>query len=639
MASTLVSQLTEAFRSGDPQAASGLLGRAAKHAADLMAAADAGATREFCEGLDRIFGQAQQLELSPELAELHAHLGALVQLTRAALQRTEGHDAPTTAPETDHRPAILAAIRGQGAAPHDQLAATLGIAAEPLARAIRSLVDSKTITAMEIDGAPSYALTPLGFVVARRLEERAGAQPHEAAPPAPTAAPTPEPVAPPPGALSLETEEVPAVGPPEEETKEDTGEDLELALDALEAKAPEPSAAAEPPTQPPGAPPTSTDDLAAIELDEQAAEPPLEEPPTEESGELEAAPPPPQEATPPVEPPPAPPAEEAPAARRESKKTRLARARRWEHRKTRVALLHGGITGERDVSAAMGDAVADALRDAGYQVETTDVREAALSEVTPRLIDVAFVALRGSFGEDGGVQAMLDALGVPYTGSSAEASRLAIDKIAAKKRFRKAAVPTPAFVELEAEWGEPLKLRAARSLGFPVVLKPTSEGSSLGVALARNDDELPEALARPFTFDTRALVEQFIDGREFTIGILDDYPLSTIELLYEGPILTYELRQAPGAVECVAHPDLSPELAEKIQSAALAAHRSLGCGGCTRVDIRLGPDGVPTVLEVNTVPPLTPDSLLAASARAAGIDFATLCEQIVEVALAPQGQT
>ena len=307
-------------------------------------------------------------------------------------------------------------------------------------------------------------------------------------------------------------------------------------------------------------------------------------------------------------------------------------ARRRARGKVRVAVLSGGVSSEREVSLRSGEAVCSALREAGYQVQDIDVREMALGELSPRRVDVAFVALRGIYGEDGGVQAALEAVGVPYTGSGVEASRLATDKIAAKKRFRGAGVATPAFVEVEADWAEPLKLRAARSLGFPVVLKPTCEGSSFGVALANSPDELAEALREPFQYDRRALVEQYVAGRELTVGILDDRPLPTIELVYDAPFLTHDLRHTPGAVRRVVHPELPPEVASGVQSAAMAAHRSLGCRGCTRVDIRLRDDGVPYVLEVNTIPPLTPESLVAEAAEAAGIGFAELCERLLDLA-------
>jgi len=299
----------------------------------------------------------------------------------------------------------------------------------------------------------------------------------------------------------------------------------------------------------------------------------------------------------------------------------------------RVGVLYGGISSEREVSLDSGEAVGAGLREAGYPVELIDIREVPLCELTLERMDVAFIALHGTFGEDGGIQAVLDALGVPYTGSGVEASRLAMDKVAAKERFRGSCVPTPAYAELDAEWPEARKLRAARSLGFPVVLKPAREGSSLGVAIAYAEQELAEAVARPFEFDHRALAEQYIDGRELTVGILDDTPLPTIELVYDGGSFTYDIKYTHGAAKHVVNPELPPGVAERVQAAALAAHQCLGCRGCTRVDIRLGRDGVPYVLEVNTVPGMTGVSLLPDAARAAGLRFPELCDHAVRLAV------
>ena len=307
-------------------------------------------------------------------------------------------------------------------------------------------------------------------------------------------------------------------------------------------------------------------------------------------------------------------------------------ARRRAHDRVRVAVLSGGVSSEREESLRSGAAVCGALRGAAYQVQDIDVREMALGDLSPRRVDVAFVALRGTYGEDGGVQQALETMGVPYTGSGVEASRRAADKIAAKKLFRGAGVTTPAFVEVEAEWAEPLKLRAARSLGFPVVLKPACEGSSFGVTLANSADELAAALHEPFQYDTRALVEQYVGGRELTVGILDERPLPMVELAYDAPLLTYDVRHAAGAVRRVVHPELAPEVAATVQSTALAAHRSLGCRGCTRVDVRLRSDGVPCVLEVNTLPLIAPDGLVAEAAGAAGLSFPELCEHLLELA-------
>lgn len=299
----------------------------------------------------------------------------------------------------------------------------------------------------------------------------------------------------------------------------------------------------------------------------------------------------------------------------------------------RVGVLYGGISSEREISLITGTAVGKALRAAGYPVEMIDIREVPLCELTRERMDVAFVALHGTFGEDGGIQAVLDAMGVPYTGSGVEASRLAMDKVAAKERFRGAGVPTPRFVEIDIDWPERRQLRAARSLDFPVVLKPVREGSSIGIVIARDERELAEGMSKPFEYDHRVFAEEYIDGRELTVGILHDRPLPIIELKYPTRFFDFRVKYEKGAADHVVSPKLLPEVARQVQAAALEAHQCLGCEGLTRVDMRLGRDGVPYVLEVNTIPGMTAVSLLPEAARAVGIGFPGLCEHAVRLAL------
>jgi len=296
--------------------------------------------------------------------------------------------------------------------------------------------------------------------------------------------------------------------------------------------------------------------------------------------------------------------------------------------KPRVGVLYGGISSEREISLVSGTAVGKALKAAGFPVELIDIRGVPLCELTPERMDVAFIALHGTFGEDGGIQAVLDVMGVPYTGSGVEASRLAMDKVAAKERFRGAGIPTPESAEIDIDWSEARKLRVARSLGFPVVLKPAREGSSLGVVVCCDEEELAANLLKPFDYDHRAFAEQYIDGRELTVGILDDRPLPIIELKYRTRFFDFRVKYEPGA-----SPDLLPEVAEEVWSTALAAHQCLGCRGLTRVDLRFGQDGVPYVLEVNTIPGMTATSLLPEAARAAGLSFPDLCAHAVCLAL------
>ncbi|MFP4055280.1 MAG: D-alanine--D-alanine ligase [Candidatus Brocadiia bacterium] len=304
-----------------------------------------------------------------------------------------------------------------------------------------------------------------------------------------------------------------------------------------------------------------------------------------------------------------------------------------EHNRPRVGVLYGGISSEREVSLVTGRAVGRALRRAGYPVEMIDIREVAIKDLAPDRMDVAFVALHGTFGEDGGIQSVLGVLGVPYTGSGVEASRWAMDKIAAKERFQKAGLPTPAHVELEARWPHDQRLQAARGLGLPVVLKPVNEGSSVGVTLVESDEQLAQAVDQALEFDHRALAEQYVPGRELTVGVVDGKPLPIIELIYQGKVFTYDVKYTEGAARHIVDPDLPPGLGQRVQRIAVAAHRCLHCSGCTRVDMRLDERLRPYVLEVNTIPGMTPTSLLPDAARAAGISFAELCGRTVALAL------
>jgi len=304
-----------------------------------------------------------------------------------------------------------------------------------------------------------------------------------------------------------------------------------------------------------------------------------------------------------------------------------------EQRKPCVGVLYGGISSEREISLATGEAVARALGDVGYPVRLLDVRDVPIGELSLEQMDVAFIALHGAFGEDGGVQSVLEVQGVPYTGSGVRASRLAMDKVASKLCFRGAGVPTPPFVEIEAAWHDEVRIDAAHTLGFPMVLKPACQGSSVGITVVRDESQLPRAIAHAFEFDDRVIAESYVTGRELTVGILDDQPLPIIELLFEGDLFSYSVKYTKGAATHVVDPDLPPGMTERVKLAAIAAHRSLGCRGCTRVDFRLAAGGEPYVLEVNTIPGMTETSLLPDAAAAVGISFPALCELGVNLAL------
>lgn len=284
-----------------------------------------------------------------------------------------------------------------------------------------------------------------------------------------------------------------------------------------------------------------------------------------------------------------------------------------------VAVLMGGPSAEREVSLRSGAAVAEALRGAGYTVATVDVTAHALD--IPAGTQAVFIALHGTYGEDGGVQAELTRRGLPYTGSPAEASRIAFDKELTKRVALAHGVPTAEF--------EVLGPGAARTLPLPVVVKPACQGSSIGVHRVEQDADWAAALADALRFDTRAIVERFIPGRELTIGVLDELVLPAVEIVAPDGWYDYGAKYTRGACRYLVPAPLEPATLEACRRHARTTYDALGCRGMARVDFRLQPDGALFLLEVNTIPGFTETSLLPKAAAEAGIPFATLCERIL----------
>lgn len=291
----------------------------------------------------------------------------------------------------------------------------------------------------------------------------------------------------------------------------------------------------------------------------------------------------------------------------------------------RVAVLMGGPSAERDVSLSSGREAARALTRRGMSV--CEVRVDDTEVVLPYPCDVAFLALHGRFGEDGTVQRLLDSQGVLYTGSGPEASARAMDKAVAKECFRAAGVPTPRAVVVERNW------RPAAELSFPAMVKPAREGSSLGISLIRDKTDLEYACLQAWVHDERLLIEEYIAGREFTVGILGDQVLPVIEIRTKRAFFDHRAKYTSGeAQETTA--DLDAPTAARIQAVAWQAHECLGCRDFSRVDLMMNAAGELFVLEVNTIPGLTPQSLLPKAAAATGLSFEDLCGRMVELALA-----
>ncbi len=287
----------------------------------------------------------------------------------------------------------------------------------------------------------------------------------------------------------------------------------------------------------------------------------------------------------------------------------------------KVAVMLGGPSSEREVSLRSGAAVAKGLRACGYEVHEVLVGEDCSFDI-PDGVEAAFVAMHGKFGEDGTIQALLREQGIPHTGSSPEASERAFDKFQSKQILAEAGIPTPPF--------EFLRKGEVRTLPLPVVVKPVRQGSSMGVALVNRESDWPAALAAALALDDIALVEEFIPGRELTVGVVGDTVLPVIEIASD--FFDYHDKYTPGAAPHKIPAKIPEEMTRACQEISLEVFRLLECSGMGRVDIRLRPDGKLFVLELNNIPGFTEVSLLPDAARVHGWSFPELCERILDMA-------
>ncbi len=299
--------------------------------------------------------------------------------------------------------------------------------------------------------------------------------------------------------------------------------------------------------------------------------------------------------------------------------------------KKRIGVLMGGLSAEREVSLRTGAGVAEALEERGHDVvrivfgpETRGVDEL----VREAAIDVAFLALHGRGGEDGCIQGLLELLGIPYTGSSVLASALAMDKLKSKELFRLHNVPTPPYYVATKESLADLS-EIHGSFGFPVIVKPRGEGSSVGVSRAGDLVELEGAIRAALVHDDLVLVERFVRGMEVHVGVLDGRSIGAIEVVPKSGIYDYASKYTPGATEYICPPRLGSTRARGVMNLAERAARSLGCAGACRVDLLVTEGENEYVLEVNTLPGMTQTSLLPKIAASAGIDYGSLCESIL----------
>jgi D-alanine-D-alanine ligase len=298
-------------------------------------------------------------------------------------------------------------------------------------------------------------------------------------------------------------------------------------------------------------------------------------------------------------------------------------------KRLKIAVLMGGPSAEREVSLKSGTAVANALATTGAKIVPIDIPETTFS--IPTDVDATFVALHGTFGEDGTLQRMLEDGGIAYTGSGPEASARAFDKIAAKMEFHATGIPTPKHEVFDRAHPDLSRLAL---LGFPLVVKPSRQGSSVGVSIVQHKTDLEEACQIAWRYDDRLLVEQFIAGRELTVGIFGGHALPVIEIHPKHDFFTYEAKYTKGQTEYLVPAPLDKNIEAEVKMLALRAHDCLGCRDLARVDLILTENGELFVLEVNTIPGFTETSLVPQAARAAGIEFPDLCARLVQMALA-----
>ena len=308
----------------------------------------------------------------------------------------------------------------------------------------------------------------------------------------------------------------------------------------------------------------------------------------------------------------------------------------------KVALLEGGRSLERGVSLRSGARVRDALIRLGHETVTLDADSDLVDELRAEQPDVAFIALHGRDGEDGTVQQLLELLGIPYTGSGPDACARTIDKELAKSELRAAGLPTPDSICLDGNAVRELGAAQAipeigKRLGWPMIVKPVEGGSSLGLSLARSAEQAPAAILSALSYDKRALLETWIDGRDLAVAVIDSdegpIALPAVEAVPEGDSYDFEARYEIGASRFVCPAEIDSAVAERVAEIAVAAFQCFGCAGVARVDMLLDADNGISVLELDPIPGMTQTSLVPLAAEAGGIGFDDLVRKMLELAL------
>lgn len=301
----------------------------------------------------------------------------------------------------------------------------------------------------------------------------------------------------------------------------------------------------------------------------------------------------------------------------------------------KIGVLMGGVSSERDISLKSGKAVLDSLKEEGLDAIALVVNSHNISRnmklISDTGIDIAFIALHGRFGEDGQMQKILEDLDIPYTGSGVRASQLAIDKISSRQIFQIHGLTVPRYRIMHRLGYHQDSIPLDKKFKFPLVIKPATHGSSIGLSIIDTKKELKKALDLAFSFDESILVEEYIEGREVTVGILANMPLPVIEIKPNNRFFDYQAKYKSGESRYIVPANLRKDISQSVRRCALLAHKFLGCEGFSRVDIILK-DSSPYILEVNTIPGLTKTSLLPKAAKVIGLTFNQLCLRLLKLA-------
>ncbi len=296
-------------------------------------------------------------------------------------------------------------------------------------------------------------------------------------------------------------------------------------------------------------------------------------------------------------------------------------------RNTRIGVLYGGLSAEREVSLKSGKAVGLALQELGYLVTLIDVDRQVVERLKESRVEAVFIALHGAYGEDGSIQGVLEYLKIPYTGPGVMGSSIAMNKVMSKRVLLSHNIPTPDYTVPDVDEAE----IAVPPGGYPLVVKPVGEGSSLGLSIVADAEQLPEALVKAREYSRQVMIESYIPGLELTAAILGGEALPLIEIRARGGVYDYQAKYTKGYTEYLVPAPVAPDITRRVKDLAKSSARALGCTrGAVRVDFRLDMKNRPYVIEVNTVPGMTETSLLPQAAEAAGIDFITLIDRILQ---------